>query len=138
MAVLSGSAASLRFFGDDLDPDALTLLLGHQPTNSERKGQEIVSKITGKKRTARSGGWRLSAERREPGDLDAQISEILGQLTDDMSIWQDLTSRFRADVFCGLFMEEGNEGTSLSNETLQRLAKRGLTIDFDIYDSPDE
>ncbi len=138
MAVLSGSAASLRFFGDDLDPDELTLLLGHQPTNSERKGQEIVSKITGKKRTARSGGWRLSAERREPGDLDAQISEVLGQLTDDMSIWQDLTSRFRADVFCGLFMEEGNEGISLSNETLQRLAERGLTIDFDIYDSSDE
>lgn len=138
MAVLSGSAASLRFFGDGLDPDELTLLLGHQPTNSERKGQEIVSKITGSKRMARSGGWRLSAERREPGDLDAQISEVLGQLTDDMSIWQDLTSRFRADVFCGLFMEEGNEGISLSNETLQRLAERGLTIDFDIYDSPDE
>lgn len=138
MAVLSGSAASLRFFGDDLDPDELTLLLGHQPTNSERKGQEIVGKITGSKRMARSGGWRLSAERREPGDLDAQISEVLGQLTDDMSIWQDLTSRFRADVFCGLFMEEGNEGISLSNETLQRLAERGLTIDFDIYGSSDE
>ena len=55
-----------------------------------------------------------------------------------MSIWQDLTSRFRADVFCGLFMEEGNEGISLSNETLQRLAERGLTIDFDIYDSSDD
>ncbi|WP_298918449.1 hypothetical protein, partial [uncultured Roseobacter sp.] len=33
---------------------------------------------------------------------------------------------------------EGNEGISLSNETLQRLAERGLTIDFDIYDSSDE
>jgi len=80
----------------------------------------------------------LKAERREPGDFDAQISEILDQLTDDMSIWQDLTSRFRAYVFCGLFMEEGNEGISLSNGTLQRLAERGLTIDFDIYVSSDE
>ncbi len=138
MAVLSGSAASLRFFGDDLDPDELTLLLGRQPTNSERKGQEIVGNITGTKRTARSGGWRLSAEPREPGNLDAQIFELLGQLTNDMSIWQDLTSRFRADVFCRLFMEEGNEGISLSHETLQRLAERGLTIDFDIHDSPEE
>ena len=138
MAVLSGSAASLRFFGDDLDPDELTRLLGCQPTKSERKGEEIVGKVTGNKRTARSGGWRLSAERREPGDFDAQISEIFDGLTNDMSIWQDLTSRFRADVFCGLFMEEGNEGISLSNETLQRLAERGLTIDFDIYASSDE
>mmetsp|Transcript_29352 Transcript_29352/g.57150 ORF Transcript_29352/g.57150 Transcript_29352/m.57150 type:complete len:139 (-) Transcript_29352:512-928(-) len=138
MAVLSGSAASLRFFGDDLDPDELTRLLGCQPTKSERKGEERVGKVTGRKRIARSGGWRLKAERREPGDFDAQISEILDQLTDDMSIWQDLTSRFRADVFCGLFMKEGNEGISLSNETLQRLAERGLTIDFDIYDSSDD
>ncbi len=80
----------------------------------------------------------MSAERREPGDFDTQISEILGQLTNDMSIWQNLTSRFRADVFCGLFMEEGKEGISLSNETLQRLVERDLTIDFDIYDSSDE
>ena len=80
----------------------------------------------------------MHAERREPGDFDVQISEILGRLTHDLSIWQDLTTRFRADVFCGLFMEESNEGISLSNETLQRLAERGLTIDFDIYESSDE
>ena len=138
MAVLSGSAASLRFFGDDLDPDELSRLLGCPPTKSERKGEEIVGKVTGHKRTARSGAWRLSVELREPGDFDGQISEIFERLTDDMSIWQDLTSRFRAYVFCGLFMEEGNEGISLSNETLQRLAERGLTIDFDIYDSSGE
>jgi len=138
MAVLSGSAASLRFFGDDLDPAELTRLLGSQPTKSEWKGEELVGKVTANKRTARRGGWWLRAERREPGDFDAQISEILDQLTDDMSIWQDLTSRFRADVFCGLFMKEGNEGFNLSNETLQRLAERGLTIDFDIYDGSDE
>lgn len=138
MAVLSGSAASLRFFGDDLDPDELTKLLGSPPTKSERKGEEIVGKVSGQKRTARSGGWRLRAERREPGDIDTQISEILDQLTNDTGVWQDLTTRFRADIFCGLFLKDGNEGISLSNETLERLAVRGLTIDFDIYDSSDE
>ena len=138
MAVLSGSTASLRFFGDDLDPDELTKLLGCPPTKSESKGEEIVGKVTGQKRIARSGGWRLSAERREPGDLDNQISEILNQLTDDINIWQNLTSRYRADIFCGMFMKEGNEGISLSSETLQRLAERGLTIDFDIYDSSED
>jgi len=138
MAVLSGSAASLRFFGDDLDPDELTKLLGTPPTKSERKGEEIVGKVSGQRRTARSGGWRLRAERREPGDFDAQISEILDQLTEDTDIWQDLTTRFRADIFCGLFMTEGNEGVSLSRETLEKLAARGLTIDFDIYDSSDD
>jgi len=138
MAVLSGSAASLRFFGDDLDPDELTRMLGGQPTKSERKGEEIIGKVTGQKRIARSGGWRLSAERRKPGDFDAQISEILDQLTDNTDIWQDLTARFRADIFCGLFMAESNEGVSLSHKTLEKLAVRGLTVDFDIYDSSDD
>lgn len=45
--------------------------------------------------------------------------------------------RFRADVFCGLFMEDFNEGISLSHETLQKLAERGLMIDFDIYNNSD-
>lgn len=138
MAVLSGSAASLRFFGDDLDPDELTKLLGCPPTKSQRKGEEIVGKVTGQKRIARRGGWWLSPERREPGDFNAQIAEILDQLTNDADVWQDLTTRFRTDIFCGLFMKEGNEGISLSNETLERLAVRGLTIDFDIYDSSDD
>jgi hypothetical protein len=44
MAVLSGSTASLRFFGDDLDPDELTKLLGCPPTKSASKGEEIVGK----------------------------------------------------------------------------------------------
>jgi len=74
MALLSGSAASLRFFGDDLDPDELTKMLGGQPTKSEEKGDEFVGKVTGQKRIAQCGGWWLSAERREPGDFDAQIS----------------------------------------------------------------
>ena len=87
MAVLSGSTASLRFFDDDLDPDELTKLLGCPPTKSESKGEESVGKVTGQKRIARSGGWRLSAERREPGNFDDQISEILDQLTDDMNIF---------------------------------------------------
>ncbi|MFK7944453.1 MAG: DUF4279 domain-containing protein [Paracoccaceae bacterium] len=138
MAVLSGSAASLRFFGDDLDPDELTKLIGCPPTKSEQKGEEIVGRVTGQKRIARSGGWRLSAERREPGDIDAQISEILDQLTNDTDVWQNLTARFRADIFCGLFMAEGNEGISLSHVTLEKLAARGLAIDFDIYDSSDD
>lgn len=93
----------------------------------------IVGKVTGRARTARTGGWRLRAKRREPSDLDAQISEILDQLTDERRIWRDLTERFSADMFCGLFTNGSNEGVALSHTTLQRLAWRGLSLDFDIY-----
>ncbi|MEM9754974.1 MAG: hypothetical protein AAF914_03220, partial [Pseudomonadota bacterium] len=59
-------------------------------------------------------------------------------LTDDPGIWADLTARFRADMFCGVFLSGGNEGMSLSRQTIRSLAVRGLTIDFDIYDGKDD
>lgn len=137
MVKLSESKVCLRFFGDDLDPAELTRLLGQFPTKSEKIGQIIVGKRSGKERVARTGSWRLDATKQVPGNLDAQIAEILELLTCNADVWQKLTARFKADVFCGLFMAGENEGISLSTITLQRLAKRELKIDFDIYDGAD-
>jgi hypothetical protein len=82
---------------------------------------------------ARSGSWRLKVERRSPGDLDAQIAELFVTLSLDLAIWKDLSTRFRADVFCGLFLRESNEGISLAPETLTAVGSRGLTLEMDIY-----
>ena len=58
---------------------------------------------------------------------------MLDGLTADLAVWQELTTRFRADVFCGLFMDESNEGQSLSPHTLKALGERNLMLDLDIY-----
>jgi hypothetical protein len=94
MASLDHTAASLRIFGDDLDPEELTRLLGHEPSVSELKGQEIVGKTTGNIRVARTGSWRLHASRQAPGDLDAQIEELLSKLSSDLSVWRGVSERF--------------------------------------------
>lgn len=137
MAELSESMVCLRFFGDDLDPAELTELLGQSPTKSEKIGQIVVGEKSGKERVARTGSWRFDATKQVPGNLDAQISEVLDLLTDDIDVWQKLTARFKADVFCGLFMAGSNEGVSLSPSILKKLAKRELMIGFDIYDGAD-
>jgi hypothetical protein len=54
-------------------------------------------------------------------------------LTEDLAVWEELTTRFSADLFCGLFMREGNEGLSLSPETMQALGSRRLLLGLDIY-----
>jgi hypothetical protein len=71
-----------------------------------------------------------------PGDLDGQIAGLLAGTTEDLAVWQRLTSAYDADIFCGLFLEEGNEGISLSPQTLRLLGERGIKLDFDIY-APD-
>ncbi len=68
-----------------------------------------------------------------PGDLDGQVAELVETLSNNLSVWQDLSRRFDGDVFCGIFMEEGNEGISLSVATMESLSARGLSINFDIY-----
>lgn len=132
MAALKETAASLRFFGETLDPEVITEALGKKPDASRKAGVPYKTS-TGATRVPRTGNWRCRALRREPGDLDSQISELLEGTTPDLEIWKQLTSRFNADVFCGLFLNEENEGLSLSKETIQKLAERGLKLGLDIY-----
>ncbi len=132
MGELHKTAASLRFFGDDVDPEEITRLLGGAPTVGVRKGG-IWLTSRGVEKTAFRGQWRVTVERRSPGDLDGQVAQLLTPLTTDFAVWNDLTRRFKADVFCGLFLNEFNEGLTLSPETLEALGLRGLSLGLDIY-----
>jgi hypothetical protein len=133
MAVISETSISLRFFGDDLNPDTLTMSLGRAATTSATKGQVIKNETTGRERIARSGSWLFSVERREPGDLDAQIRELFDALTPDLSIWGALAAKYKPDLFVGLFMKEINEGDEISAHSLGLLSSRGVSLSLDIY-----
>jgi len=123
---------SLRFFGDELDPEEITARLGKQPTAGVRKGRTWITELGGQK-TARTGSWRLQAGDCRPGDLDRQINDLLEGLSEDLAVWADLSTRFKADIFCGIFMQEENEGISLSAKSMRELSSRGLLFDIDVY-----
>ncbi|TAL32592.1 MAG: DUF4279 domain-containing protein [Phenylobacterium sp.] len=132
MGRLRETAASLRFFGDDLDPQEITLRIGAPPTIGVRKGGVWLTS-RGVEKIARTGSWRLQVDRRQPGDLDGQILELLSRLTSDLETWRELSARYRGDIFCGLFLESGNDGSTLSPATLAAIGLRGLELDLDIY-----
>lgn len=77
--------------------------------------------------------WRLSSEYDSGDQLDRQISDILSALTSDVSVWADLVRRFKVDMFCGVWLDEGNQGLALSPQTLQMLGERGIKLEIDIY-----
>ena len=133
MAQVSESHATLRIMGDDLMPEEISRLLGCEPTSGQFKGQEIVAPKSGRTRIARSGMWRLDCEARFPEDLDGQISELLKQLTSDLSVWDDIASRFKIDLFVGLMMKERNEGCVVSQESMRQLGERSIALGLDIY-----
>ncbi|WP_230635852.1 DUF4279 domain-containing protein [Sphingomonas sp. Leaf4] len=136
MGQLHTSAVSLGFFGDDLDPVEITQALGATPTVGVRKGDPWHT-ATGAEKIATRGQWRLVSERRQPGDPDGQINDLLDRLSDDLPRWRSLAGRYRGRIFCGLFLASGNEGVTFQPETLTRTGERGLLLDLDIYSADD-
>jgi hypothetical protein len=134
MGALDHSLATLRLFGDDLVPENISASLGALPTESWHKDQEIVSASTGNVRIAKTGSWRIAAACREPEDLEAQVFELLDQLTNDFAVWDSLSS-YKPNLFCGIFMASGNDGLPLSSQAMLALGQRGIALDLDIYDS---
>ena len=77
--------------------------------------------------------WRLRAITAEPSDFDSQVAEVLARLTQDLAAWKRLTAKCKADLLCGWFMAEPNEGEDLSAATLLALGSRGVSLALDIY-----
>jgi ABC-type phosphonate transport system ATPase subunit len=57
-------------------------------------------------------------------------------LSSDLTAWKDLSRRFGGRFFCGLFMQNTNDGLRLEAPTIAAIGDRGLALDFDIY-APD-
>ncbi len=133
MARLDRTVVSIRIFGDDLDPDQVTRLLGAAPTASARKGDAGSPSSSDRRAVARTGSWRLTSAERSPGDLSGHLRELFSKTTDDLAIWRDLSRRYSCDVFCGLFMGQGHEGEELDAELMAMLGARGLRLALDIY-----
>lgn len=136
MGTPESSAASIGFYGDDLVPSEITRLLGCKPTVGVAKGGTWITQM-GAEKVARTGSWRVLAERRAPADLDGQIKHLLSGINNDLEAWRSLAGRFRGRVFCGLFLASSNDGLTLQPETLLMIGERGLVLDLDIYEQPE-
>jgi hypothetical protein len=137
MAELYKSAVALRFSGDDLDPDQISVALLVQPDRGVRKGG-IWQTPKGTPIVARTGMWHRMTAERQPGALDEYIAELLALMTSDLSVWNDLASRYHGHIFAGLFLATFNEGANVSAKTLYALGSRGLSLDLDIYNLIDD
>ena len=132
MAVINETAVTLRIWGDELQPEEISVALGCQPDTSASKGG-TWRLPRGVERVSEIGMWHKRAARRAPGDLDEQVAELLAPMTDNVAVWQRLTTQFTADVFCGLFLNETNQGIGLDPPTLFALGARGLKLELDVY-----
>ena len=132
MAEVGEYHITLRFFGDDLDPDDLSSFLGAQPTKSCRKGDVFRGKNSN--RIERTGKWLLNLPASPGVSFEPQLEGLLERLTQDLNVWRDLTARYNADIFCGVCLGASNQGMELSPTLMKKLAERGLHLGLDIYE----
>ncbi|MEZ4332351.1 MAG: DUF4279 domain-containing protein [Myxococcota bacterium] len=130
MAAIARVRASLRVFGDALEPEEVSALLGHPPTRAHRKGDKGGP---GGRSVEPTGAWILDSRVSEKAEVEDHIESILARLTGDEDEWASLTDRFSASILCSLFLDQYNEGFELSPRVSQALAARGLVIAFDLY-----
>lgn len=132
MPQLQRSAAALRINGDGLVPDEISRIIGSEPSHSHRKGDRFVGP-DGSTYQRKSGQWSLEATDRSPEDVNDQIAEILGRLTDDLTVWANLAANYRVDLFCGWFMAGRDEGLDILPENLSALGARGIKLSICLY-----
>jgi len=132
MAHLQRSVAALRISGDQLIPDEVTKLLGRSPSRSCSKGDKRFLSDD-RVLVEKHGFWSLQATDAVPENIDAQVAELLGQLSSDLDIWRQLAARFDIDVFCGWFMGGSDEGVEVAASTLLALGERGIKLGVCIY-----
>jgi len=80
----------------------------------------------------------LEADSAEPEDINGQVRWLLSQVESDPKVWKALGRRFDVDIFCGLFMQESNEGMSLAPDVMALLGERGIHLALDIYNASDD
>jgi hypothetical protein len=126
---------TLRLFGEQLDPDEISALLGCTPTKAERKGIPISS-ADGGIHIPKTGRWSVtihSEDCDESSDVNDGVKILLEELPSDPALWKSLTGTYTADVYCSLFLESSNRGFEISAEVSRMLSERNLPISFDIY-----
>jgi Domain of unknown function (DUF4279) len=138
MAAVEHSEASLRFWGDDLDPDEISQILGVRPTAAGTKGSVRKTLRSGKQVIAKSGYWHHEAKSESPADLDKQLFELIGAFKADKRTLRGLVKRYHGNLFTGLFLKLSNGGIHISAKTLTVLGSLGFSLDVDIYSDLDE
>jgi Domain of unknown function (DUF4279) len=123
---------SLSIHGRDLDPDRVSQLLGADPDRWFRRGERGVQDGHS---VPPKGHWSISTEGLvDPSaPVGAHIRLLLDRVTPDETIWTQLSDDLQSRIFVGWFLEKPNEMVELDPEILGEVAKRRLSLVFDVY-----
>ncbi len=124
--VVDETHVCLGVYGDDLDPDEVTVILGREPTSSHRKGDQTKRGFV-----QRRGVWLLDND--GTADPEELTCKLLDRLPKDEGTWVKLAKRYDVQLRFGLHLQRWNRGLDFTPQLVARMAKLHARIIFDIY-----
>jgi Domain of unknown function (DUF4279) len=129
------ASVSLDIYGDDLDPDEITQLLGLSPTYSHRRGDRL--RPDG--HSFHAGAWLHQVKSDDvPGAPELALGYLLDRLPSDASLWARLVQQFEIRLNFRIGFTGWSKGFVLSAPTIQRAAVLGVRLEFDLYASENQ
>lgn len=125
--------ASLTIYSNDLDPAAITQVLGIQCTPRIRSPR---SRDPSRLARRASYAWVLEAPRDLP--LEGQIQALASQILPRVAQLRGLSLESQQRLLIGVFLESDNETLSFTPAALQLLSDLSLEVDLDIYYAPQD
>jgi hypothetical protein len=116
-------------FGDD--PHIVTEIIGIEPTGAWAQGDWYESVLPNARRT--HSRWFLESGLDHAAAVGPQLDALLAKLEPRKTQIALVQARFPAYIGIAQYFAEVNPGFVLAPETLGRLAKLDLAVDFDQY-----
>lgn len=127
--VATDTLVGLSIYADELDPPAMTRLLGAEPTSSRRKGE--LDPERPKTGPAKIGQWRLEAD---GATFDAKIASLLDRTTADTEVWNSLVrSGHSLQLRTAVFLHSWTEGINLTTELPNGITQRHWEFSLSVY-----
>ncbi len=131
MKEVGDSHVSVRFFGEELDPDEVTESLGITPTNVHRQGERHIGRAGGSRRWP-TAHWSLTSHLPASAPLEDHLDALLDRL--NVPAVRSLSVKgWRLDFLCSCFLDDWNQGTTLSPDVLARLTALGAALVLDLH-----
>jgi len=129
------SRASLRIFGETLQPEEIGTALGLVATRSHLKGERRSSRH---KAVWRGSAWLLQSPLADESDMVDHLKWLIDVLEPKLDVIAELSNKYKIDFFCGFSSGNGQGGFRLDSLTLQRIAGFGIAFHLDLYPPPME
>ena len=123
------SSVSLCLYGEDLDPNEVSSVLGVPGDRMHRRGDKRREGTS----PFQKGAWAILEEGSAPLGPEELLERIAERVPTDPAIWAGLGRRFDLQVRFGIHQSEWNRGFDLSQKSVRFLERIGASLVFDIY-----